>query len=90
MKFKYGKRKQLSIFSFDGIHVNCAKNKHLWSGSSLRGSRLNSPQCIFLDRIFCAIPTLISEQLSEECQENRELIQAAAYRSPLTVKIDLM
>lgn len=52
MKFKYGKRKQLSIFPFDGIHFNCAKNKHLCSGSSLRGSRLNFPQCIFLDRIF--------------------------------------
>lgn len=37
----------------------------------------------------CAIPPLITDRLSEECQENRELIQPAAYRSPLTVKIDL-
>lgn len=37
----------------------------------------------------CAILPLITVRLSEECQENRELFQPAAW-SPLTVKIDLV
>lgn len=53
-------------------------------------TELSSVYSFRQDFFLCAIPSLISEQLSEECQENRELIQRAASRSPLTVKIELM